>query len=45
MAVDVSKAMLAALGTRADELERTNIESVEAGFLTYRHDGEPADFV
>lgn len=45
VAVDASKAMLAVLRTRADELERTNIECVEAGFLTYRHDGEPADFV
>jgi SAM-dependent methyltransferase len=44
VAVDVSPAMLAALRTGIEELGITNVECVRAGFLTYAHRGEPADF-
>ncbi|MGH9270937.1 MAG: class I SAM-dependent methyltransferase [Ilumatobacteraceae bacterium] len=43
VAVDVSPAMLAALRARAEVV--TNLEVVEAGFLTYEHAGGPADVV
>jgi SAM-dependent methyltransferase len=42
VAVDVSPAMVAAMQARPG-IE--NVEVVEAGFLTYRHAGSPADFV
>jgi SAM-dependent methyltransferase len=45
VAVDVSPAMLAALRARVEHLRLTNVECVRAGFLTYAHEGEPADFV
>jgi SAM-dependent methyltransferase len=45
VAVDVSPAMLAALRARADRAGLDNVECVRAGFLTYEHRGEPADFV
>ena len=45
VAVDVSPAMLAALQTKAERQGLGNIEPVHAGFLTYEHSGEPADFV
>ena len=45
VAVDVSTAMLDALRARAERLGLDNVECVRAGFLTYVHDGEPADFV
>ena len=45
VAVDVSPAMLASLRTETERLRLRNIECVEAGFLTYRHTGEPVDFV
>jgi SAM-dependent methyltransferase len=45
VAVDVSPAMLAALRARAEELGLGNIECVRAGFLTYEHQGDPADVV
>jgi SAM-dependent methyltransferase len=45
VAVDVSPAMLAALRSRAGELRLDNVECVHAGFLSYVHQGEPADFV
>jgi SAM-dependent methyltransferase len=45
VAVDVSWAMLAPLKEKAEQLGLGNVESVQAGFLTYQHRGEPADFV
>ena len=46
VAVDVSPVML---GRLEEKLERGtapgNVEAVSAGFLTYRHSGEPADLV
>jgi SAM-dependent methyltransferase len=45
VAVDVSPAMLAALRERVAQRRLTNVECVRAGFLTYEHEGEPADFV
>lgn len=41
VAVDVSRAMLHRLRARAAERRLPNIEDIEAGFLTYRHQGEP----
>jgi SAM-dependent methyltransferase len=45
VAVDVSPAMLAALRSRAERLGLGNVEVVRGGFLTYAHEGGPADFV
>jgi SAM-dependent methyltransferase len=45
VAVDVSHAMVAALRERAARLGLANVRVVQAGFLSYEHDGEPADFV
>lgn len=45
VAVDVSPAMLAALRANVERLGLRNVECVRAGFLTYEHRGEPADFV
>jgi SAM-dependent methyltransferase len=45
IAVDVSPAMLEAIHTRAAEDGVTNVACVQAGFLTYEHEGVPADFV
>ncbi|MDB5076606.1 MAG: class SAM-dependent methyltransferase [Chloroflexi bacterium] len=45
VAVDVSPAMLTLLRARAEQQGLTNVEIVHAGFLTYEHGGEPADFV
>src|SRR5579864_9593060 len=42
VAVDVSAPMLGGLRERAQVLGLTNVETVQAGFLTYRHSGEPA---
>lgn len=44
VAVDVSPAMLALLRQKAAHLGIENIECVQSGFLTYEHQGEPADF-
>jgi SAM-dependent methyltransferase len=43
VAVDVSPAMVAAMRAKTASLE--NVECVEAGFLTYRHEGDLADIV
>ena len=43
--VDVSPAMLDAARTEATRLGIDNVEFVQAGFLSYEHAGEPADFV
>ena len=45
VAVDVSPVMLQRLEANAAAVGATNIEIVHAGFLTYQHVGEPADFV
>ena len=45
VAVDVSAAMIAAVDARARHQGITNLEPVRSGFLTYVHDGPPADFV
>lgn len=45
VAVDISKPMLDHLTAKAAELRVENVEPVHAGFLTYEHQGEPADFV
>jgi ubiquinone/menaquinone biosynthesis C-methylase UbiE len=45
IAVDVSPAMVTALRARVDELGLANVTVVEAGFLTYEHEGPPADAV
>jgi SAM-dependent methyltransferase len=44
VAVDVSAPMLERLRERARAQGLTNVEAVQAGFLSYRHSGEPADF-
>lgn len=43
VAVDVSPVMLDVL--RAKVASESNVDVVQAGFLTYQHDGEPADVV
>jgi SAM-dependent methyltransferase len=45
VAVDVSAPMLANLRAQALRLGLDNVEIVQAGFLSYEHHGEPADFV
>ena len=45
VAVDPSPLMVAAAQAKAAERRVTNVECVQAGFLTYEHTGEPADFV
>jgi SAM-dependent methyltransferase len=45
VAVDVSPAMLAALRANVERLGLRNVDCVRAGFLTYEHRGEMADFV
>ena len=45
VAVDVSPVMLAALRRTLAAQRVTNVDVVEAGFLTYEHEGDPADFV
>lgn len=45
VAVDVSAPMLAVLEERAREAGIVNLECVQAGFLSYAHQGELADFV
>jgi SAM-dependent methyltransferase len=45
VAVDVSAAMLDVTREEAARRGATNVELVQAGFLTYEHRGDPADFV
>jgi SAM-dependent methyltransferase len=45
VAVDVSLAMLDRLRGRAEHAGITNLEVVQAGFLSYEHQGTPADVV
>ena len=44
IAVDVSPAMLATIERRAADERISNLEIVQAGFLSYEHTGELADF-
>lgn len=45
VAVDVSPVMLTSLRSKVGAARLTNVEVVQAGFLTYEHHGSPADFV
>jgi SAM-dependent methyltransferase len=45
VAVDVSPAMVGSLQRRAAEAGLANLETVHAGFLSYRHDGPPVDAI
>lgn len=45
IAVDVSPAMLEGLRRRREAAGVANLEVVQAGFLSYRHQGAPADVV
>jgi ubiquinone/menaquinone biosynthesis C-methylase UbiE len=45
VAVDIWLAMLDALRPAAEQLRLTNLECVHAGFLSYAHQGDPADLV
>jgi len=45
VAVDVSPAMLDALSAKVAEHGATNVECVQAGFLSYEHSGAPPEFV
>jgi SAM-dependent methyltransferase len=45
VAVEPSPAMQAVLIERIGRAGLTNVEAVRAGFLTYAHEGAPADFV
>jgi ubiquinone/menaquinone biosynthesis C-methylase UbiE len=45
IAVDVSPVMLDVLRRRAADADCSNITVVNAGFLSYEHEGPPADFV
>jgi SAM-dependent methyltransferase len=45
VAVDVSPAMTAALRRRVDDAGARNVTVVDAGFLSYEHDGPPVDAV
>jgi ubiquinone/menaquinone biosynthesis C-methylase UbiE len=45
VAVDVSPAMLSAIRRKAGADGATNVECVQAGFLSYEHSGPPADVV
>jgi ubiquinone/menaquinone biosynthesis C-methylase UbiE len=45
IAVDVSAVMLRRLRDKVEASGLGNVEAVRAGFLTYEHTGQPADFV
>jgi ubiquinone/menaquinone biosynthesis C-methylase UbiE len=45
VAVDVSAPMLAHIGSVATDAGVSNLECVHAGFLSYQHEGAPADAV
>jgi ubiquinone/menaquinone biosynthesis C-methylase UbiE len=45
VAVDVSPAMLSVLRQKVADRGLTNVECVQAGFLSYTHSGAPADLV
>jgi SAM-dependent methyltransferase len=45
VAVDVSPAMVGLIRAKATDLGLGNVEVAHAGFLSYEHQGDPADFV
>jgi ubiquinone/menaquinone biosynthesis C-methylase UbiE len=45
VAVDVSEPMLDRLRSKVAQLGLSNVQAVQAGFLTYEHVGAPADFI
>lgn len=45
IAVDVSPVMLGVLRAKVDGKGLANVDVVQAGFLSYEHAGDPADFV
>ena len=45
VAVDVSSEMVNLLRDKVHRLDIENVEVVRSGFLTYEHQGDPADFV
>lgn len=45
VAVDISPAMLARLRAAAQQRGLDNLDVVQAGFLTYEHQGDPADVI
>jgi FkbM family methyltransferase len=45
VAVDVSPVMLRALRAKVEAAGVANVEGVQAGFLSYEHEGRPADVV
>lgn len=45
IAVDVSEAMLAHVAAKAEVAHLSNLRCVNAGFLTYEHEGSPVDVV
>lgn len=45
IAVDVSPAMVAAMQAKLHERRVTNVDCVQAGFLTYDHSGGAVDFI
>ena len=45
VAVDISPAMLMVVRDQARAAELSNLDCVQAGFLSYQHDGPPADAV
>ena len=45
VAVDVSPAMVEAMRVKVAEEDVTNVEGMQAGFLSYEHRGPPVDFV
>jgi ubiquinone/menaquinone biosynthesis C-methylase UbiE len=45
VAVDVSPLMLQRLAEKLERCAASNVEVAQAGFLTYRHSGAPADLV
>lgn len=45
VAVDVSSVMLDSLRAKIEAAAAANVEVEQAGFLTYRHRGEPADVI
>jgi ubiquinone/menaquinone biosynthesis C-methylase UbiE len=45
IAVDVSEPMLSRLRAKIEDFGLENVEVVRAGFLTYRHDAAPVDFI
>lgn len=45
IAVDVSPAMIGAIRAKVAEQAATNVECVQAGLLSYEHQGAPVDFI